>query len=92
MVVINDKLYFTADRLQFTLWEKCIRTDKETCEEYEDKNVIGYYTSIAAVLRGARKYMLRKKIENEEITSLEQVVDEIQRMIDNEEELFKELE
>ena len=92
MVVINDRLYFTADRLQFTLWEKCTRIDKETGEEYEDKNTIGYYTSVAGVLRGARMYMIRKKIENDEITSLDEVIAEIQRMIDNEKELFKELE
>ena len=89
MVKINDKLFFTANRTQYILYEKCTRTDPETGEEIEDKNTIGYYATIASLLRGAKSYILRKKIFECDIKTLDEVIAEIERLNSEEKKLLE---
>ena len=97
-VHICGDLYFKADSMQYILLE-CgqrekidIRTKQGTGEVGDYEIIIGYYSTIDACIKGARNYILRKKIASDEIDSMDKLIAEINRLTAIEAELNKKLD
>lgn len=92
-----DELYMGADSVQYTLIacgmrEKIdLKTKKGTGEMTDYETIIGYYSTIDACIKGARNYILRKKIASDEIDSMDKLIAEINRLTTIEAELNEKL-
>ncbi len=94
---LMDELYMDADSVQYTLIacgtrEKIdLKTKKGTGEMTDYETIIGYYGTIDACIKGARNYILRKKIASDEIDSMDKLIAEINRLTAIEAELNEKL-
>nr|DAQ68719.1 MAG TPA: protein of unknown function (DUF5405) [Caudoviricetes sp.] len=78
---ISDSYYFTADENEYILYE-CGRrekidrkTRKGTGEIIDYETVIGYYTTLESLVRGCRQDAVRKKIRDNQLTSINEIID-----------------
>ena len=74
-----------ADSMQYMLIVKGerekidIRTKQGTGEMTEYETIIGYYGTIDACIKGARNYVVRKKIVSGEIGDIDKLIAEMRR-------------
>lgn len=92
MIKLTDKYYIHAERSQYILCELSKREDPETGEIEDDRRIIGYYATIASLLKGFKSYLLRKKIAEYQITTIDELIKEVQRLNDEESKLLSSLE
>lgn len=52
-----------------------IKTKKPTGEIVNYEDVLGYYSSLDALIRGCRKIMVREKIADSTLTTIDDVLD-----------------
>lgn len=82
---LMDELYMDADSVQYTLVacgtrEKIdLKTKKGTGEMTDYETIIGYYSTIDACIKGARNYVIRKKIASGEIGDMDKLIAEMRR-------------
>ena len=97
MVHIVDKFYFSADEVQYILYEKGerekidIKTKKPTGIIAPYTITLGYYSTIEIMLKALSRKILRDKIHNDEITTWEGTVKEIQDLYEQEKKLLSSL-
>lgn len=73
MIVVNENYIIEVDQYNYTPKAKVTRTNKKTGEQYEDLEIIGYYSSLQSALHGIIKYQTANSLANEEM-SLESAV------------------
>lgn len=80
-IKITNNFYFTADTDNYVLLE-CgqrkkidIKTKKPTDEIVDYEDVLGYYSSLEALIRGCRKIMVREKIADDTLTTINDILD-----------------
>lgn len=94
---LTDGLFMKADSMQYMLIVKGerekidLKTKKGTGEMTDFETIIGYYGTIDACIKGARNYILRKKIVSDEIDSVDKLIAEINRLAEIEAELNEKL-
>lgn len=78
---ITNNFYFTADTDNYVLLE-CgqrkkidIKTKKPTGEIVDYEDVLGYYSSLEALIRGCRKIIIREKIADDTLTTINDILD-----------------
>ncbi len=100
-IKITDNFYFTADSDQYILVECGERekidrkTRKPTGEiidyiDYED--IIGYYSSIEALVRGCRKIMVREKVSDGSLDTINDIVGYMNNINDRLDEILSKIE
>ena len=84
-VNICGNLYFKADSMQYILLE-CgqrekidIRTKQGTGEVGDYEAIIGYYGSMAALMKAARGYLIRQSIADGTVDTIDDVLSEIHK-------------
>lgn len=84
-VHICDGLYFRADSMQYILLE-CgqrekidIRTKQGTGEVGDYETIIGYYGSMAALMKAARGYLLRQSIADSTVNTIDDILTAIRK-------------
>lgn len=90
MIKITDELYIKATDLQYMLVEPTAGT-RTNGEPYERLSPIGYYGTIGAALHGAKRYLMRKKIADETITTLDEVMAEYKRLVEIDAEIINKI-
>lgn len=96
-VHICDGLYFRADSMQYMLIVKGerekidLKTKKGTGEMTEYETIVGYYGTIDACIKGARNYVIRKKIASGEIGDMDELIAEMRRWSETVAELSERL-
>lgn len=80
-IKITNNFYFTADTDNYILLE-CgqhkkidIKTKKPTGEIVDYEDVLGYYSSLEALIRGCRKIIIREKIVDDTLTTIDDILD-----------------
>ncbi len=79
-IKITDNFYFTADSDQYILVECGERekidrkTRKPTGEIGRYEDILGYYSSIEALIRGCRKIMIREKVSDGSLDTIDDIV------------------
>lgn len=80
-IKIINNFYFTADTDNYILLE-CgqrkkidIKTKKPTGEIIDYEDVLGYYSSFKTLIRGCRKIIVRKKIVDNTLTTIDDILD-----------------
>lgn len=97
MVHIVDKFYFSADEVQYILYEKGerekidIKTKKPTGVIASYTITLGYYSTIEIMLKALSRKILREKIQNDEITTWKETVQAVQDLYEQEKELLSSL-
>ena len=74
--LIND-LYIDADENQYILIEKGVRTNKETGEQTDKYNALGYYTSLGGAIKGAVKHISRRGVSLDRLITLQDAIAEL---------------
>lgn len=84
-VHICGDLYFKADSMQYILLE-CgqrekidIRTKQGTGEVGDYETIIGYYGSMAALLKAARGYLIRQSIADGAVDTIDDILSAIRK-------------
>lgn len=84
-VHICDGLYFKADSMQYILLE-CgqrekidIRTKQGTGEVGDYETIIGYYGSMAALMKVARGYVIRQSIADGTVNTIDDILTAIRK-------------
>ena len=91
MIKLTDKYYMTADGNQYILLERGerskidIKTKKPTSEIIEYEEQIGFYGSIAGVIKGCLSCIGKEKASSDEFQSLKDLIDYLS---DIEEKIF----
>ena len=94
---LMDNLYMSADSMQYSLIvcgtrEKLDHKTKQGIGEMTDyETIVGYYGTIDACIKGAKNYVLRKKITSDEISNMDGLIAEIRRLTEIEAELSERL-
>ena len=94
---LTDGLFMKADSMQYMLTVKGerekidIRTKKGTGEMTEYETIVGYYGTIDACIKGARNYVVRKKIASGEIGDIDKLIAEMRRWSETVAELSERL-
>lgn len=97
MVHIVDKFYFSADEVQYILYEKGerekidIKTKKPTGIIAPYTITLGYYSTIEIMLKALSRKILRDKIHNDEITTWKETVQAVQDLYEQEKKLLSSL-
>lgn len=79
MIKIDDIHFITADAHSFILQEKkIVQEGKNKGEEYID--IIGYYSSVADVLKGLVKSETKKYVGKKQITTLKDAIKELKEI------------
>lgn len=73
MIKIDDDYFVEVNDLNFTLKHKYIATKKETGEQYERYENVGYYSNLKSAVEGYLDQKERKCMANAEM-SLEQAL------------------
>lgn len=79
-IKITDNFYFTADSDQYILVECGERekidrkTRKPTGEIGQYEDILGYYSSIEVLIRGCRKIMVREKVSDGSLDTIDDIV------------------
>ncbi len=79
-IKITDNFYFTADSDQYILVECSERekidrkTRKPTGEIGQYEDILGYYSSIEVLIRGCRKIMVREKVSDGSLDTIDDIV------------------
>lgn len=97
-IKIADNFYFTADSDQYILIEcgKREKIDRKTRKltgeiiEYED--TIGYYSSIEALVRGCRKIMVREKVSDGSLDTIDGIIGYMNKINDRLDEILSKIE
>lgn len=92
MIKLTDKYFINAERSQYILCEKFEREDPETGEMEEIKKPIGYYATLASLFRGFKSLIIKKKIAEYQITTIDGLITEVQRLAEEENKLLSSLE
>jgi hypothetical protein len=84
-VHICGDLYFRADSMQYILLE-CgqrekidIRTKQGTGEVGDYETIIGYYGSMAALIKAARGYLIRQNIADGTVDTIDDILSIIRK-------------
>ena len=84
-VHICDGLYFRADSMQYILLE-CgqrekidIKTKQGTGEVGDYETIIGYYGSMAALMKAARGYVIRQSIADDTVNTIDDILTAIRK-------------
>lgn len=86
MMKLFDNLHLISDGDQFVLKEvrtvkKMIFGTKETTDEdVEKENVLGYFSTLTAAINHAVNYSIREQLAEDKISSLRDVIAEIDRL------------
>lgn len=94
---LTDELFMKADSMQYMLIVKGerekidIRTKQGTGEMTEYETIVGYYGTIDACIKGARNYVIRKKIASGEIGDMDKLIAEMRRWSETVAELSERL-
>lgn len=94
---LTDGLFMKADSMQYMLIVKGerekidLKTKKGTGEMTEYETIVGYYGTIDACIKGARNYVIRKKIASGEIGDMDKLIAEMQRWSETVAELSERL-
>lgn len=80
-IKITGKYYFAADSDQYVLLE-CgerdkinIKTKKPTGEIAKYEDILGYYSSLDALIRGCRRIIIREKVKDGSLASVDAILD-----------------
>lgn len=80
-IKIANNFYFTTDTDNYVLLE-CgqrkkidIKTKKPTGEIVDYEDILGYYSSLEALIRGCRKIIIREKIADDTLTTINDILD-----------------
>ena len=96
-ITISDHYFFTADEYQYILYncgerEKInIRTKKPTGEIAYYENVVGYYGTIGNLLKACKSHALKFRVLNGELKTINDAIDEMQRLQEIEDKLLEKL-
>lgn len=94
-IAITEHYFFTATKKQYMLYhcgerEKVdIKTRTSTGEMKQFAVVIGYYETLAELLKGCKKHMLRNMIANGEVETLDEVINAINDIQERENTLLE---
>lgn len=94
---LTDGLFMKADGMQYMLIVKGerekidLKTKKGTGEMTEYETIVGYYGTIDACIKGARNYVVRKKIVSGEIGDMDKLIAEMRRWSETVAELSERL-
>lgn len=94
---LTDELFMKADSMQYMLIVKGerekidLRTKQGTGEMTEYETIVGYYGTIDACIKGARNYVIRKKIASGEIGDIDKLIAEMRRWSETVAELSERL-
>lgn len=94
MVKICDNLYFRAEPTQYILVECGKRekidkvTRKPTGEMGDYETVIGYYVSLENLVKGCKSYALKKKIIDDDLQTLGEILAAMHKIDDEISELL----
>ena len=97
-IKITDNFYFTADSDQYILVECGERekidrkTRKPTGEIGQYEDIIGYYSSIEALIRGCRKIMVREKVSEGSLTTIDDIIDYMNNINDRLDNILSKVE
>lgn len=97
-IKITDNFYFTADSDQYILIECGKRekidrkTRKPTGEIMDYEDTIGYYSSIEALIRGCRKIMVREKVSDGSLDTIDDIVGYMNNINDRLDEILSKIE
>lgn len=86
MVQIIDGWSFSMDEHQYILvhtymWEKQdFKTRKGTGEWVEKREEVGYFKSVAAMLRRLAEFLMRDKIAAGEVATIREYINELERI------------
>ena len=82
---ICGNLYFRADSMQYILLE-CgqrekidIKTKQGTGEVGDYETIIGYYGSMAALMKAARGYVIRQSIADDTVNTIDDILTAIRK-------------
>lgn len=93
-IKITDNFYFTADSNQYILIrcgerEKInIKTKKPTGEMVKYEEGMGYFSSIESLIRGCRKIIVKEKVLNGDLTTIDNILDYMNTINDELEKLL----
>lgn len=97
-IKITDNFYFTADSDQYILIECGKRekidrkTRKPTGEIIDYEDTIGYYSSIEALVRGCRKIMVREKLSDGSLDTIDGIIGYMNNINDRLDEILSKIE
>lgn len=97
-IKITSNFYFTADTDNYVLLE-CgqrkkidIKTKKPTGEIVDYEDILGYYSSIEALIRGCRKIMVREKVSDGSLDTIDDIVGYMNNINDRLDEILSKIE
>ena len=95
MIPLVEDYYFSADENQYILY-RCgkrnkidIKTKKSTGEIIDFTDTVGFYTTIFSMLKGCVRECNRRKIQNGEISSMKDCIENMDNMYEKIEDLTK---
>ena len=95
MIPLVEDYYFSADENQYILY-RCgkrdkidIKTKKSTGEIIDFTEIVGFYTTLSAMLKGCVRECNMRKIQNGEINSLKDCIDHIESVYEKIEDITK---
>lgn len=71
MIKLKNDYFIESDELQYILKRKKISKKKDTGEEYETEEILGYYGDLEKVLNGYSKKMMLKYVSSENVTLMD---------------------
>lgn len=86
MVKIKERFYFDNDGTQYILVQQGTRpgidrkTKKPTGELVNYTEIVGYYSSIGAMLEKCSRLLLADKIKSGDITTISEYISEMKRL------------
>lgn len=96
MIPLVEDYYFTADENQYILY-RCgkrdkidIKTKRPTGEIIDFADTVGFYTTLSSMLKSCVVACNRRKVQNGEIGSLKDCVEQMNNMYERIESLTKE--
>ena len=71
MIKLKNDYFIESDELQYVLKRKKISKKKDTGEEYETEEILGYYGDLEKALNGYSKKMMLKYVSSENVTLMD---------------------
>ena len=93
MITVDKDFIIDVDSMNYTPRVRKTRIDKKTGEQYEDFEIIGYYSNLQNALKGILDYKVSNSLANEEMslesalkcvqTTYKQFTDLLERVVDD---------